>query len=115
MPVFEILGNIRTKLFTIRLFVTEISYLWQRFDYLRRHRNWAANIKQKNECKAFLTFEPWSSLDKGESTGLPDNFPIQQKDRFFCKATFLNLFEKQPSYLLNGEVIWQVSDSSLTR
>ena len=38
-------------------------------------------------------------------SGLPDNFPIRQKDRFFCKTIFLILFEKQPSLLLNGEKV----------
>ena len=46
---------------------------------------------------------------------MPDNFPIQQKDRLFYKATVLILFEKQPSLLLNGEVIWQARDSFLTK
>ena len=46
---------------------------------------------------------------------LPDNFPIQQKDRLFCKAIFSFLLRKQPSLLLNGEVIWQASDFSLTK
>ena len=40
---------------------------------------------------------------------MPDNFHIQQKYRLFCKAIFLILFYKQPSLLLNGEVIWQAS------
>ena len=30
----------------------------------------------------------------------------------FCQAIFLILFQKQPSLLLNGEVIWQASDYS---
>ena len=42
-------------------------------------------------------------------TGLPDNFPIQQKDRLFCYVIFLILFKKQPSLLLDGEVIGQAS------
>ena len=46
---------------------------------------------------------------------LPNNFPIQQKDRLFCKAIFSFLLRKQPSLLLNGEVIWQASDFSLTK
>ena len=33
----------------------------------------------------------------------------------FCKAIFLILSYKQPSLLLNGKVIWQASDSSLTK
>ena len=45
---------------------------------------------------------------------LPDNFPIQQKDRWFCKEIFSILFKKQPSLLLSGEAIWQSSDSSLS-
>ena len=31
----------------------------------------------------------------------------------FCKAIFY--LQKEPSLLLNGEVIWQTSDSSLTK
>ena len=46
---------------------------------------------------------------------LPDNFPIQQKDRLFCKAIFSFLLRKQPSLLLNGEVIWQASDFPLSK
>ena len=41
---------------------------------------------------------------------MPDNFPIQQKDRLFSNAIFLNLLLKQPSLLLNGEVIWQAKE-----
>ena len=37
----------------------------------------------------------WSSLDKGESLACQIKFfPIQQKDRLFCKAIFLILFAK---------------------
>ena len=44
------------------------------------------------------------------------NLPIQQKDRWFCKAIFLYYIIfyiiKQPSLSLNGEVIWQASSDS---
>ena len=33
---------------------------------------------------------------------MPDNFAIQQNDRWFCQAIFLSLFLKQPSLLLAG-------------
>ena len=46
----------------------------------------------------------WSSLDKG--AGLSDNFSIQQN---------LLIFSKQPNLLLNGEVIWQACNSSLSQ
>ena len=31
-------------------------------------------------------------------TGMPDNFPIQQKDRLFCNAIFLLYFKNNPAY-----------------
>ena len=48
-------------------------------------------------------------------TGLPDIFPIQQKDSLFCKAIYSFYFRKQPSLLLNVEVIGQASDSSFSK
>ena len=56
-------------------------------------------------------------IRKRVSAGLPDNCPTQQKKRgCFCKAIFLILFLKQPSLLLlNGEVIWQASDSAFSK
>ena len=40
---------------------------------------------------------------------LPENFPIQRKNRWwFYKAIFKSYFIKGPSLLLNGEVIWQI-------
>ena len=39
--------------------------------------------------------------------------PIQQKDRLLYKAILLILSLKQPSLLLNEEVVWQASDYSL--
>ena len=54
---------------------------------------------------------PWSSLDKESVViGPPDNFPVQQKDGFFCKAIILILFKKATSVLLNWEVIWRASN-----
>ena len=44
-------------------------------------------------------------------TGLPANFPIQQKERLFCKAYFLILLNKTTKLIVNGEVIWQANDS----
>ena len=41
---------------------------------------------------------------------MPDNVPIQQK---IGQSFLKNL--KQPSFLLNGEVIWQARDSSLPK
>ena len=41
---------------------------------------------------------------------MPDNFPIEQKDRLFVARQFF-YFKKQPSLLLNREVICQASDS----
>ena len=49
------------------------------------------------------------------STDLTDNFPFIKKIGCFCKAFFKFYFQKQHSLLLNGEVIWQASDSSLTK
>ena len=48
-------------------------------------------------------------------TSLPDNFTIQQKKSCFWKAIFKILFKKQSSLLLNGEVIWQASDSPFSK
>ena len=57
--------------------------------------------------------EPLSSLDKGESLGCQITSPFNKKGGCFCKAIFF--FQKQPSLLLNREVIWQASDSSLIK
>ena len=40
--------------------------------------------------------------------------PIQQKDRLLYKAILLILSLKQPSLLLNEEVVWQASDYSFS-
>ena len=49
-------------------------------------------------------------------TGLPDNISIHQNDElFYYKAIFFLYFKIQPSLLLNGEVIWQSSDATLTK
>ena len=49
-------------------------------------------------------------------TGLPDNISIHQNDELFYKAIFFLYFKiQQHSLLLNGEVIWQPSDASLTK
>jgi len=45
--------------------------------------------------------------------GLPNNFPIQQKDRLFLTQTFNIFFIKQPRLLLKGEFFWQASNSSI--
>ena len=50
----------------------------------------ALTLLQIQTCLDEKSTKAWSSLDKGES----DNFPIQQKDRLFCKAIFLILFAK---------------------
>ena len=44
---------------------------------------------------------PWSSLEKGLGS-----FPKNKK---------MNSLQKQPTFLLNGEVIWQASDSPLSK
>ena len=55
-------------------------------------------------------FKSWSSLDKGESLACQITFPFNQK--IGClKLDLFNFILKQPSFLLNGEVIWQASDS----
>ena len=41
--------------------------------------------------------------------------PIQQKDRLLYKAILLILSLKQPSLLLNEEVVWQASDYSFSK
>ena len=46
---------------------------------------------------------------------MPDNFIIRQNDRFFERPSFLFNFKKQHSLLLSGEVIWQLTDSSLSK
>ena len=53
------------------------------------------------------TLTPWSSLVKRSHLVCK-----KQKDRLYCEAIFFIVFLKnQPSLLLNGEVIWQASDS----
>ena len=41
---------------------------------------------------------PWSSLDKGEVTGLPDNLHIQQKHRFFERHSFSFYLKNNQAY-----------------
>ena len=57
----------------------------------------------------------WSSLDKEESLACQITSPFNKKMGAFCMATFLIYFKKQLSLLLNGEVIWQSSDSSSSK
>ena len=56
----------------------------------------------------FLCAQPWSSLDKGESQACQITSPFNKKIGCFCKA-------KQPSLLLNGEVIWHAGGSLITK
>ena len=46
-------------------------------------------------------------------TGLPDNFPVQQKERLYCKPIFFILFEKN-QLIVEWEDIWQSRDFSLS-
>ena len=62
-----------------------------------------------------LRLVPRTSLDKGESLGCQIAFPFNKKKGCFYKAIFLILFLKTTSLLLNGEVIWQPSDSPLSK
>ena len=48
-------------------------------------------------------------------TGLPDNFPIQHYARLLFNIKLKRLPFKKPIFLLNGEVILQASDSSLSK
>ena len=73
---------------------------------MKKKRPWIAHLK--THLHTFL-FCP-QARNRGV-TGLPDKFPIQQKDKLFWKAIFLMSSQKQPSLLLNGEVIWPASDS----
>ena len=59
--------------------------------------------------------KPIELFSKKGVTGLPDNFPIQQKDRLFLQGNIYNfIFKNNPAYCWMGEAIWQASDSSLT-
>ena len=51
----------------------------------------------------------WSSLDKEESLACKITSPFNN-NRFFLKNKIA--LQKQPIFLLNGEVIWQATDSS---
>ena len=51
----------------------------------------------------------WSSLDKEESLASKITSPFNN-NRFFLKNKIA--LQKQPIFLLNGEVIWQATDSS---
>lgn len=42
----------------------------------------------------------WRSFDKRGVNGMPDNFPIQRKDRLILKGKLFNFIQKQPSFLL---------------
>ena len=59
----------------------------------KKHLKWGDDAKKKvSPIIKCSMLEAWSSLDKGESlAGLPDNFPIQQKDWLFWKVTILIL------------------------
>ena len=63
--------------------------------------------KSRNLSHHYVLVIPWRSLDKEESlTGLPDNFPIQQKDRWFCGQNF-NFYFKKTTQLI---VEWRSLD-----
>ena len=42
------------------------------------------------------------------SSGLLDNFPIQQKDRLFCKAIFLILYSKTSHLIVEWRSYWAI-------
>ena len=57
--------------------------------------------------------QPWSSLYKVESLGCKITSPFNKKIGCYERWSFY--FYKQPRLLLNGEVIWQGSDSPLSK
>ena len=63
----------------------------------------------------FLSNAMELSLDKTESLDFQITSPLNKKIGCFCEAIFVILSLKQPSFLLNGEVIWQTSDYSLSK
>ena len=63
----------------------------------------------------FLSNAMELSLDKKESLDFQITSPLNKKIGCFCEAIFVILSLKQPSFLLNGEVIWQTSDYSLSK
>ena len=67
-------------------------------------------------CARKYWYRSLSSVYKEETLACHRyNFPIQQKYRLFNGVFFKFYFIKQPSLLLNGEVIWQASDWSLSK
>ena len=57
----------------------------------------------------------WSSLIKTGSLLCHITSPLNKKIGLLCKAIFLIFLKKQANLVLNGEVIWQASDSSLIK
>ena len=68
----------------------------------------------KNHCSETWVLS-WSSLVKEESPPCQITSPFNNKLSCFWKLNYTIALQKQPIFLLNGEVIWQASDSSLTK
>ena len=75
-----------------------------------RNTNHQENIRTKMHRAAKLWHgSAMEHFRKRGTTGLPENLG------YFVRKSFLILFQKQPSLLLNEEVICQASDSSLSK
>ena len=72
---------------------------------------WSTHATISDDCF------PWKKalMQTPEALSCQITSPINKKIGCFCKAIFLFYFQKQPNPLLNGEVIWQASDFSLTK
>ena len=76
-----------------------LTFVWS---YLRDFRQMLHKYPQKSVQPYSST--PWSSFRSCGVTGLPDNFTLKKI-----------ALQKQPNFLLNGEVIWQASESPLSK